>query len=148
MSGLTYDTGALTAAERSDRRLWALHKRALERGTAPVVPAPVLVEGWRGSVQMARLLRGCQVEGLDEPAARKAGQLLGACSTPVESTDAVVVENALRRQDPVVTSNRGHLEALAPGASRAIAVLNLQTGGADAASDVTAGLSDRFVAAA
>ena len=73
MTGLTYDTGALIAAERSDRRMWALHRRALERGAAPVVPAPVLVEGWRGSVQTARLLQGCQVEDLDQPAARAAG---------------------------------------------------------------------------
>lgn len=71
MSGLTYDTGALIAAERGDRRMWALHRRALERGAAPVVPAPVLVEGWRGNVQTARLLQGCQVEDLAEGGDRR-----------------------------------------------------------------------------
>jgi hypothetical protein len=25
MAGVTYDTGALVAAERNDRRMWALH---------------------------------------------------------------------------------------------------------------------------
>ena len=32
MSGLTYDSGALIAAERDDRRMWLLHKRVLARG--------------------------------------------------------------------------------------------------------------------
>ncbi|MCU1692125.1 MAG: PilT protein domain protein [Frankiales bacterium] len=125
MTGLTYDTGALIAAERSERRMWALHRRALERGAAPVVPAPVLVEGWRGSVQTARLLRGCQVEELDETAALAAGLLLGACALSVEATDAAVVEGALRRRQPVVTSNRQHLEALAEGAHRQIGIIDV-----------------------
>lgn len=125
MSGLTYDMGALIAAERGDRRMWALHRRALERGAAPVVPAPVLVEGWRGAVQTARLMQGCQVEELGETAARAAGLLLGACSTPVEATDAVVVEGALRRRQPVVTSNRKYLHALAEGAQRQIAIIDI-----------------------
>jgi len=123
--GLTYDTGALIAAERGDRRMWALHRRALERGAAPVVPAPVLVEGWRGNVQTARLLQGCQAENLDETAARAAGLLLAACSTPVEATDAVVVEGALRRRQPVVTSNRQHLELLAEGGHRQIGIIDI-----------------------
>ena len=29
--GATYDTGALLAAERNDRRIWALHARCLAR---------------------------------------------------------------------------------------------------------------------
>lgn len=32
MPGITYDTGALIAAERNNRRIWALHRRALEQG--------------------------------------------------------------------------------------------------------------------
>lgn len=124
MTGLTYDTGALIAAERGDRRMWALHRRALERGAVAVVPAPVLVEGWRGNVQTARLLQGCQVEDLDETTARTAGLLLGGCSTTVEATDAVVVEGALRRRQPVVTSNRQHLEALADGGGKQIAIID------------------------
>ena len=42
MAGLTYDAGALVAAERHRRELWALHRRALERGARPTVPAGVL----------------------------------------------------------------------------------------------------------
>jgi len=45
--GLTYDTGALVAAERNDRLVWSLHRAALHEAS-PTVPAAVLAEGWRG----------------------------------------------------------------------------------------------------
>ena len=41
MAGVTYDTGALIAAERNDRRIWTLHRRALERGMMPTVSSGV-----------------------------------------------------------------------------------------------------------
>ena len=50
MSGLTYDTGALIAAEANDRLLWSLHSAALTHGIAPTVPAGVLGEVWRGGL--------------------------------------------------------------------------------------------------
>ena len=125
MRGLTYDTGALISAERGDRRMWALHRRALERGTPPTVPAAVLVEGWRGAVQSSRLLHGCVVESLEEEHAKAAGELLGHCSLSVEATDATVVESALRKQDRVVSSNRSHLMALAAGVSKRLDVIDV-----------------------
>jgi hypothetical protein len=125
MTAAVYDTGALLAAERDDRRMWALHKRALQRGEPPTVTAPVVVEGWRGGASMGRLLQGCRVEELDGPGARAAGLLLGRCSQPVEATDAVVVQAALSRQAVVVTSNRRDLEALADGAGRRLAVIDV-----------------------
>ena len=54
MSGLTYDTGALIAAERDNRLMWALHRAALARGVKVTVPAGALGEAWRGGPQ-ARL---------------------------------------------------------------------------------------------
>ena len=48
MPGVTYDTGALVAAELNDRRMWALHAGFLAEEVAPTVPAPVLAEAWRG----------------------------------------------------------------------------------------------------
>lgn len=68
MSGLTYDTGALIAAENDSRQLWVLHKRALARGLTPTVPAGVLGEAWRGGpqVRLSQLLKGCTVEPLTE----------------------------------------------------------------------------------
>ena len=113
MAGVTYDTGALIAAERSNRRMWALHRRALERGIVPTVPAGVLGQGWRGGpqAQMSRLLAGCRIEDLDEARARSAG---GACRAARTSdvVDASVVVGAAARGDLVVTSDGGDLTRL------------------------------------
>ena len=125
MSGLTYDSGALIGAEGSDRRVWALHRRALERGVTPTIPAAVLAECWRGAAQLARLTAGCYVEPLDERAARAAGLLLGVAPDHVEVTDATVVETALRRGDAVVTSNRADLALLAEAAGRRLAIIDV-----------------------
>ena len=42
MAGVTYDIGALVAAERNDRRMWALHAAFLAEEVVPSIPAPVL----------------------------------------------------------------------------------------------------------
>lgn len=47
-AGLTLDSGALIAAEKSSRRVWQLLKAASERGAAVTVPAVVLAQVWRG----------------------------------------------------------------------------------------------------
>lgn len=125
MDGLIYDTGALIAAERDSLTFWRIHKNALARGVLPTVPAPVLVEAWRGGAAMARLLNRCAIVPLDTSRAKSAGMLLGRCSLAVEATDAVVVELALRTQSVVVSGNRAHLEALAAGVSRRLAVIDL-----------------------
>ncbi len=126
MSGLTYDTGALLAAESSDRRMWAMHRRALERLHTPTVPAAVLAQAWRGGPQplLSRLLDGCAVEPLDEPAARAAGQLLGR-ATSVDIVDASLVVGALRRGDVIVTSDRRDIDALASAVGRRVDVISV-----------------------
>ncbi len=113
MAGITYDTGALIAAERNDRRVWALHRRALERGVVPTVPAGVLSRGWRGGsqAQMSRLLSGCRVEDLDEMRARSAGAACGAAGTS-DVVDASVAIGAATRGDLVVTSDPADLTTL------------------------------------
>lgn len=125
MGELTYDTGALLAAERGDQRMWAIHRRTLERRRAPTVPAAVLVEAWRGHPAMARLLRGCRVEPLDAASARAAAHLHAACATEVSATDATVAEWALRHRQSVVTSDRADLEALAAGVDRRLDVIDI-----------------------
>lgn len=125
MTGLTYDTGALVAADRGDRRLWVLHRRALERGVTPTVPAAVLVEAWRGGTWLSRLLAGTAVEPLDDGRARTAGALLARCHDGPGAVDATVVEVALRRQEAVVTGDRGDLEALAAGVGRRLDVIDI-----------------------
>ena len=119
MSGATYDSGALSAAERDDRRMWALHRRTLERGVVPTVPAGVLGQAWRGGPQpqLSRLLAGCLVEELSGPRATQAGTLLGAAGSS-DVIDASVVVGALERGDVVFSSDRRDLEMLTVSARR------------------------------
>ena len=125
MSGLTYDAGALIAAERGDRRMWLLHKRVLARGVRPVVPAGVVTEVYRSGLQvnLTRLLSGCRIDPLDESTAKAAGILLGKCSTKPGAVDASVAEGALRRGNAVITGNASHLSALADGVGRKLEVI-------------------------
>jgi hypothetical protein len=113
--GVTYDTGALIAADRGERRMWALQRALLSRREVPTVPAPVVAQSWRGSagqVQLARLLAGCEVEAMDDGQARAVGALAGRAGTG-DIVDARVVEGALRRRDLVVSSDPGDLQSIA-----------------------------------
>jgi hypothetical protein len=122
VSGVTYDTGALIAAEHGERRMWARHRALLLRRVVPVVPAPVLAQAWRGTprqAQLARLLAGCEIEALDDIRARATGTLAGRAAT-ADIVDACVVEGALRRHDLVITSDQGDLRAIAAAISQRI----------------------------
>ena len=125
--GLVYDSGALIAAETNDRRMWALHARAMQRGVLSVVPAGCVVEAWRGGRQpnLARLLDGCQVEGLTAERAKRAGTLLRVASATIGPVDATVAEAAIRLGGAVVTSDRGDIERLANGARRRLQVIEI-----------------------
>ena len=107
MKGVTYDTGALLAAERNERRMWALHAGFLAEEAVPTVPAPVLAQAWRGGAKQAslsRLLALCEVEPMSEQQAREVGHLAGR-SRHDDVVDVTVVEGALRRKDGIVTSD-------------------------------------------
>src|SRR5262245_55496591 len=111
MAGVTYDTGALLAAERNDRRMWALHAGFLAEEIAPIVPAPVLAQAWRGRTRQAslsRLLALCEIEPLSERQARAVGVLAGKAGHD-DIVDVTVVEGAARRRDAIVTSNATHI---------------------------------------
>jgi hypothetical protein len=121
--GLTYDTGALVAAERDDRIMWSLHRAALRRGLPPMVPAGVLAEGWRGGPQanLSRLLKGCDIEDLTKTRARAVGTL-AARANHDDIVDVSVVEGAVRRNHAVVTSNLGHIRKVATAAGANITI--------------------------
>lgn len=125
MNGLTYDSGALIAAERGERKMWALHKRALDRGVRPFVPAGALAEVHRSArqVNLSRLLAGCGIDPLEETTAKAAGALLGKCPISPGAVDASVAESALRRGNAVVSGNADHLRALADGVNRKLDVI-------------------------
>lgn len=118
MNGVTYDTGALVAGERNDRRMWALHAGFLAEEVVPVVPAPVLAEAWRGGARQAslsRLLSMCAVEPMSEEQARRVGVLAGRAAHD-DVVDVTVVDGAIRRRDAVVTSNEDHIRRVADAA--------------------------------
>jgi predicted nucleic acid-binding protein len=125
--GLVYDTGALIAAEANDRRMWALHMRAIQRGVLPVVPAGCVVEAWRGGRQatLARLLDGCEIEPLSAERAKRAGALRRTRPDSIGPIDATVAETALRRGGAVVTSNRSDIEDVAAAARRRLSLIDL-----------------------
>jgi hypothetical protein len=122
--GVTYDTGALIAADRGERRMWARHRALLTRREVPTVPAPVIAQSWRGSprqAQLARLLTGCEVESLDDGQARAVGALAARAAT-TDIVDTAVVEGALRRRDLVVSSDPDDLRAIASAADARLEV--------------------------
>jgi hypothetical protein len=123
MAGITYDTGALLAAEKGDRKMWAIHRRALERGLRPSVPAGVLSQAWRGGPQaeLSRFLAGCRFEALTEPASRAAGAACARSRRP-DVVDASVVTGALAREDAVFTSDPADLTAIASALGKRLAV--------------------------
>lgn len=122
--GVTYDTGALIAADRGERQMWARHRAFLVRREVPTVPAPVVAQAWRGDSRQAllgRLLIGCFVEALDDERARSVGTLAAHAHTS-DIVDACVAEGALRRQDLVVGSDPNDLRAIAAALNRHLEV--------------------------
>jgi hypothetical protein len=112
--GVTYDAGALIAADRGERRIWARHRALLANRAVPTVPAAVVAQTWRGGGRQAllsKLLVGCDIEALDDDQARRVGALAAKAAT-TDIIDASVVEGALRRADMVISSDRVVLEAI------------------------------------
>jgi len=117
-AGLTFDTGALVAIDRGDRRIQALLDEAAAIGAGIAVPAGVIAQAWRGSSRQARLGRFLRLSTitavvLDEPEARAAGALCGLTGT-ADIVDASVVICARRRGHTVVTGDENDLRALDP----------------------------------
>lgn len=121
--GWTLDSGALIAADRDDRRYWRAVAQADE---AFNVPAVVLAEAWRGArnANLARALRGCEIDPVDEDLAKTAGVLSGLAGTD-DPVDALVVASAARRGDDIVTTDPEDLRALAAVAPGVGKILDL-----------------------
>ncbi len=120
---IVYDAGALVAAERNQRPMWALHDATLRRGLSPLVPAAVLAQVWRGGPQasLSRLLAGCTITPLDERIARAAGTLCGQARSD-DVVDASVVVLAQVMGASVVTGDADDLRRLAEAAAHAISL--------------------------
>ncbi len=123
MNGVTYDAGALIAAERDSESVWMLHRELLARDERPTLTTAVLGQVWRGGPQarLSRLLLGCRIEPLTESQARSAGAALAA-SDSSDLVDAAVVVTALVRDDLIVTSDPDDLRRIAAALGRDLAV--------------------------
>jgi predicted nucleic acid-binding protein len=114
VAGLTLDAGALIAYEREDPRVREILALAFSRGAAPTVPAIALAEVWRGDAKdarVARLLKACAIEPVNESVARAAGRLRR--ETPGAGTvDACIAVGARRRGDAVATSDPDDMRRL------------------------------------
>jgi len=116
MSGAIFDTGALIALERNDRRVVAIARRAAEHHDPVVIPAGVVAQAWRDGVRQTRLARFlgsslCEVVALDDRRARAAGQLCGVAHT-ADVVDASVAVLARERGLGVITSDHEDLRLL------------------------------------
>ncbi len=117
MSSVVYDAGALVAAERNNRRMWAEHRVRLELGLPILVPAPVVAQVSRSprQVQLRRLLAGCEVVEFVEDDAHAVGKLLASLKTN-DIVDAAVVNLAARRGSDILTGDPRDLSKLAQAA--------------------------------
>lgn len=116
MITLTLDTGALIALERAEKRMRTAAAAARDRGALLVVPAPVIIEWWRGDRLSSRRRQASIYEALwIEPTtavlAKLAGEALQATpgATPI---DALVMASAAQRGDVVYTSDFDDLDRL------------------------------------
>ena len=125
MAGVTYDTGALIAGDRNDRRMWALHVGFIAEEVVPSVPAPVVAEAWRGGpgqASLARMLAGCEIEAMTSELARRVGELAGRADHD-DVVDVAVVEGAARRDDDVIlTSNETHIRQVIEATGKRIRI--------------------------
>lgn len=111
---VVYDAGALVAADRSERELWADHRARLELGIVPVTTAPVVAQVSRSGrpAQLRRFLRGCDVEPFRPEDAHDVGALAGTAAAS-DVVDVHVVVVAHRYRFGVVTSDAGDLRPIA-----------------------------------
>ena len=109
--GLTFDTGALIALERGNKRMRGVLLAAEREGLDVTVPAPVLTEWWRNGPRQRAILDGVTVEHTSERLAKLAGEAIAAVpsATPI---DALVVASAAQRGDVVYTSDFEDLDRL------------------------------------
>lgn len=123
---IVYDAGALVAAERSDRAVWADHRVRLEVGAVPVTTAPVVAQVSRSArqVQLRRFLRGCEVLPFAAEDAHEVGQLVGKARTS-DVVDAHVVHVAAALGSSVLTADVGDLAVLGGHVSGSIRIIPL-----------------------
>lgn len=112
------DAGALVAIERGDLHLWAIVRRELAAGRAPLTHGGVVGEMWRGGggrrARLASILDGLDIRAIDGSLGRRAGALLGRARRS-DVIDASLVVLA-RDGDEIYTGDTGDLAPLVAAA--------------------------------
>jgi predicted nucleic acid-binding protein len=112
MAALTFDTGALIALSRGNKRMRAVLVAAQERRAVITVPAVVVAEWWRAESRRSRLiLERVDVEPVSERLAKIAGEAMAAVPGAT-AVDAIVMASAAQRGDAVFTSDIEDLDRL------------------------------------
>jgi len=114
VAGLTLDAGALIAYERATPKILEILKVAFDREVTPTIPAVVLAEVWRGDAKdapVARLVKWCVVEALDEQRACAAGKLRRSVAG-AGAVDACVAIGVRERGDAIATSDPDDMRRL------------------------------------
>ena len=118
-----FDTGALIAIERGDKRARALTRRLAVSKIVISIPTPVIAEAWRGGggrqARLARFLasgiedRSVRIVDLDYDLARDVGAVLARISISI--ADAAVCLVALRTVAEILTSDPTDIRKMIPG---------------------------------
>jgi predicted nucleic acid-binding protein len=112
MLALTFDTGALIALERGDKRMRVVLDTANIDHVQVTVPAVVVAEWWRGGNRRRQdILAAVDVEPTTEHLARVAGEAMAALPSATV-VDAIVMASAAQRGGVVYTSDIADLERL------------------------------------
>ncbi|HST56182.1 MAG TPA: hypothetical protein VLJ42_09880 [Solirubrobacteraceae bacterium] len=93
----------MIAYERGEARVREILAIAYGRGLVPTIPAIALAEVWRGDARdarVARLIKACVVEPVNESLAHMAGSL-GRSVSGAETIDACIAAGVLERHDAV-----------------------------------------------
>jgi hypothetical protein len=121
MAALVFDSGALIALERGDRKLAALLVAAVSDGAEALTSCACVAEVWRDPARQARLTRalaGLQERSLDPARARACGALLAQADCS-DVADAALCQ-LVRDGDTVLTSDpRDISHLLEAGGTRA-----------------------------
>lgn len=118
MSAVVLDAGALIGVDRADRTTLPWLRTALRRGaifrTTPLVVAQVWRDPLGRQAELARFLRGVEVQPVTSAMGRATGLLLNAAGTS-DAVDASLVLLA-RDGDWILTSDPQDMEHLAQSA--------------------------------
>lgn len=121
---IVLDAGALVAIERGDPHVWAILRRELAAGRAPLTHGGVIGQVWRGGrgrqARLASALLGLDVRALDDELGRLAGALLGQArrSDVIDAAVVLLAEDG----DEIFTADAGDLRDLVAVSGRIVDV--------------------------